>query len=374
MNEPASLGTFAASVTFPEGGLPIWADLRVGLDGIHIQLRDGRDATLRYDDMDVDAGGLEAEVVICRSRSEGYAVQCSDPGFVEAIRGHGHPEVVAHLGKVDAKVRRHRRRRRAGVAVGALLVVGCALLFWYTPAILAATATSLPISVDAQIGDSAMGDLEASLGPRMNDPTIQAFLDQVIARLEPHASERGFDFRIHAIDSPEVNAFALPGGQMVVMRGLLAEAGGPEEVAGVLAHEMAHVTERHGLQSAAHGAGRWIALMILIGDDSALVGLAGEAASYANGSAYSREAEAEADAEGVRLMAAAGLDPRALAGFFRRLKARSGSELTGVANWLSSHPEHDARIAHVNEVAAEVPAAPRQPLPIDWAAVQAAAR
>ncbi len=372
MAEPPS--SFAASVTFPEGGLPVWADLEVGPDGIHVRLRDGREARLRYEDMDVDAAGLDAEVVVCRSRSEGYAVQCSAPGFVESIRSHGHPEVVEHLAAVDQKVRGHRRRRRAGLIVAALLVLGCGLLFWYTPAILAATATSLPTSVDEEIGDAAMGDLDATLGERMNDPTIQAFLDQVIARLEPHASERDFRFRIHAVDSPEVNAFALPGGQMVVMRGLLAEAGGPEEVAGVLAHEMAHVTERHGLESAAHGAGRWIALMILVGDDSALLGLAGEAASYANGSAYSRESESEADAEGVRLMAAAGLDPTALAAFFRRLKQRSGSELAGVANWLSSHPEHDARIAHVNEVAGQVPAAPRQPLSVDWAAVQAAAQ
>lgn len=365
---------FAASVTFPEGGLPVWADVDVGPEGLRIRLRDGREAHLRYDDMDVDAAGLDAEVVVCRSRSEGYAVQCSAPGFAQALGSHGHPSIAEHLGAVDQKVREHRRRRRAGVGVAALLVLGCGILFWYTPDILAATATSLPLSVDEQIGDSTMDDLEGQLGPRMDDPTIQAFLDRTIARLEPHASERAFRFRIHAVDSDEVNAFALPGGQMVVMRGLLAEAGDPEEVAGVLAHEMAHVTERHGIRSAAHGAGRWLALTILIGDDSALLGLAGEAASYANGSAYSRESESEADAEGVRLMAASGLDPRALARFFERLKQRSGSELTGMANWLSSHPEHDARIAHVNEVAARVPAAPRQPLQVDWAAVQAAAR
>src|SRR6056297_3316001 len=101
MTEPTQPDTFAASVTFPEGGLPVWADLTVGTDGIHIRLRDGRDAQLRYDDMDVDAAGLDAEVVVCRSRSEGYALQCSAPGFVESIRGHGHPEVVAHLGRVD---------------------------------------------------------------------------------------------------------------------------------------------------------------------------------------------------------------------------------------------------------------------------------
>lgn len=371
MSEPS---TFAASVTFPEGGLPVWADLEVGPDGLRIRLRDGREAHLRYDDMDLDAAGMDAEVVLCRSRGEGYAVQCSAPGFLEALRAQGHSVVAEHLGAVDTKVRSHRRRKRAGIAVAALLVAGCALLFWYTPDILAATATSLPTSLDAQIGDATMDDLEASIGPRMDDPIIQAFLDRTIARLEPHASERDFDFRIHAVDSEEVNAFALPGGQMVVMRGLLAEAGDPEEVAGVLAHEMAHVTERHGIKSAAHGAGRWLALTILIGDDSAWLGLAGEAAAYANGSAYSREAESEADAEGVRLMAAAGLDPAALARFFERLKQRSGSELSGVANWLSSHPEHDARIAHVSEVAAEVPAAPRRPLQVDWAAVQAAAR
>ena len=368
------MGSFTASVTFAEGGLPVWADVAVGSDGLLVRLRDGREARLPWAEMDVDVGGMDADVVFCRSRTEGFSVQCSAPGFLEAVRHEGGPALADHFTGVDRKVAKHRRGRWVGMGVGLALVLGAVLLFWYTPALLARSATALPISVDEQLGDAAMDDLEAQLGPRLADPTIQAYLDQVVERLQPHASEPDFDFRIRAIESDEVNAFALPGGQMVVMSGLLREAGGPEEVAGVLAHEMAHVTGRHGLRGAAHGAGRWLALSILIGDDSAWLALAGEAADYATGSAYSREQESEADAEGARLMAAAGLDPMALAAFFERLKERPGSELTGMASWLSSHPEHDARIAHVRELTAELPAAPRRPLEVDWAAVQAAAQ
>jgi predicted Zn-dependent protease len=68
------------------------------------------------------------------------------------------------------------------------------------------------------------------------------------------------------------------------------------------------------------------------------------------------------------------MDPMALAAFFERLKSQPGSELTGVASWLSSHPEHDARIGHVRELAPTLPAGPRRPLTVDWSAVQAAAR
>ena len=247
---------------------------------------------------------------------------------------------------------------------------------------------NIPEHLTTRFAVNKLGAIEVSINATFRGPGLvhmlnlceaetlvvdDSYLDQVIARLRPHASEPDVDFRIRAVDSEEVNAFALPGGQMVVMGGLLEAAEGPEEVAGVLAHEMAHVTERHGLKGAAHGAGRWLALSLLIGDDSAWVALAGQAADVASGSAYSREQEAAADAEGARLMAAAGLDPTALARFFERLKQEPGSELTGMASWISSHPEHDERIAHVRELAATLPTAPHRPLNVDWAAVRAAA-
>ena len=364
---------YLASVTLPEGGLPVRADVAVEADGLHVRLADGRANRLPYEAMDVVIGGVDADVVICRSRTEGFAVQSRARGFLAALRDHGGPVLGEALTAVDQDRSTHRRRRRAGMLSVGVVLVAAVALFWYTPEILAASAAGLPIAVDEKLGEAAMGDVERTLGPRLESPEVQAYLDQVVARLRPHASEPAFDYRIHAVASEEVNAFALPGGQMVVMSGLLAEAGGPEEVAGVLAHEMAHVTGPHGLRGAAHGAGRWLALSILVGDDSAWLALAGRAADYASGSAYSREQEAAADAEGARMMAAAGLDPLAIAQFFERLKSHSGSELSGVANWLSSHPEHDARIAHVTELAGSLPAAPRQPLAVDWAVVQAAA-
>jgi len=364
---------YPASVTFPEGGLPAWAEVGVEPEGLRIVLKDGRENRLPFAEMVAEIGGMDANVILCRSRTEGFAVQCSAPGFADELRAHGGESLREAFAAMDRKVGSHRRARLAGGVVAALLVLGAVLLFWFTPQILAASATGLPMAVDETLGDAAMDDLEPTLGPRITDPVVQGYLDQVIARLRPHASEPDVDFRIRAVDSEEVNAFALPGGQMVVMGGLLEAAEGPEEVAGVLAHEMAHVTERHGLKGAAHGAGRWLALSLLIGDDSAWVALAGQAADVASGSAYSREQEAAADAEGARLMAAAGLDPTALARFFERLKQEPGSELTGMASWISSHPEHDERIAHVRELAATLPTAPHRPLNVDWAAVRAAA-
>ena len=115
-----------------------------------------------------------------------------------------------------------------------------------------------------------------------------------------------FDLRIQVVDAPQINAFALPGGQIVVYTGLLRKAARPEQVAGVIAHEMAHVTLRHGLRGIAKQVGVLVGVQVLTGD---LSGLAAQVATAAISNAYSRDAEREADAEGARMLAAAGIDP-----------------------------------------------------------------
>jgi predicted Zn-dependent protease len=137
---------------------------------------------------------------------------------------------------------------------------------------------------------------------------------------------------------------------------------------------MAHVTGRHGMRNVAHSAGIVLGLQLLLGDASGWVALAAEVGRLAMQNGYSRDQEAEADAEGARTMKAAGLNPEALAGFFESMKSVKGSELPGALGWLSTHPDHQTRIDHIHALARELPPSKARKLDVDWQAVKEAVR
>ena len=144
------------------------------------------------------------------------------------------------------------------------------------------------------------------------------------------------------------NAFALPGGYISVYTGLIEKSASYEELASVLAHEIAHVTMRHGVTRMVESVGVIAVLQLIFGDVGGLVGLAEELFTIAAINGYSRGHESEADEEGVRMMHAAGIDPSAAANFFRMLKeSEPGSDMPDVLAWVSTHPEHDERIAAI---------------------------
>ena len=155
-------------------------------------------------------------------------------------------------------------------------------------------------------------------------------------------------FSVEVVALPVVNAFALPGGRIVVSARLIAEARRPAEVAGVLAHELGHVYYRHPEAQLVRVMGMQLLLTLATGSSSgdALGGLAGLLAILR----YSRTAEAQADAFATRLMAQGHIDPTGLRDFFVRMQKKmggktSGGLLSGIGDMLATHPGTGERIA-----------------------------
>lgn len=334
-----------------------------------IVARGGGEHRIALDEVAIEAGGFDGDFVFCRPPDASFTIAVNDPRFVAMLAEHADDRVDAQLTKVAAHRRGHRRGRWLGIGAVLVGIALLALVVLSVPRLLAASVDALPASVDRQLGDAAIGEV-ALAGAAVDDPIVTGFVEEIVDRLEPHAALAGFDFRVRVVEGDEVNAFALPGGQMVVFTGLLRRAESADQIAGVLAHEMAHVTLRHGLRNVAHRAGLFLAIQLFLGDASGWVELAADAAVLARSNDYSREQESAADAEGVRMLAAAGLDPEGLAGFFRLLQAEPGSQLGGAMSWLSTHPAHEERIAHVREVMRVAPVAARRPLERDFAAVR----
>ncbi|HZS06851.1 MAG TPA: M48 family metallopeptidase [Blastocatellia bacterium] len=191
----------------------------------------------------------------------------------------------------------------------------------------------------------------------VNDPVITEYVNRVGQNIVLH-SDAKVPFTIKVVDSNEVNAFALPGGNLYVNRGLIEAADNEAELAGVMAHEIAHVAARHGVEQASKGTLMNYASIPLI----FLGGLGGYIVQQVAGLAvpltflkFSRGAEKEADQLGAQYMWAAGYDPNALVTFFEKLQEKNKKKQSTISKAFSTHPLTEDRIREVRKLVAQFP-------------------
>jgi predicted Zn-dependent protease len=231
-------------------------------------------------------------------------------------------------------------------AAGIALVLAAALLgalMWGLPRALAPLARWVPAAWGEALGERVLAQLSSGHAV-CTGAAGQAALDGLAQRLAAHA-ELPYRLHVHVLRDPAVNAFALPGGEIVVMDGLLHAAHDPEEVAGVLAHEIAHAVYRHPLQGLLRTAGSGLLLGALLGSHGSLDAAAGQFAARLVLFSYSRQDEAAADRLGVHLLNAADIRGKPLAELLRRLSAQGRG--AGTPALLSTHPSSAERIAAI---------------------------
>jgi predicted Zn-dependent protease len=191
----------------------------------------------------------------------------------------------------------------------------------------------------------------------INDPLVTEYVNRVAQNLVLHSDSK-VPFTIKVIDSEVVNAFALPGGFLYVNRGLLEAAENEAEVAGVVAHEIAHVAARHGVEQASKGELiNYLSIPLIF-----MGGIGGYAIRQGLGLAvpltflkFSRGAEKEADRLGAQYMWASGYDPNALVTFFEKLQAKDKKKPGTLSKLFSTHPMTGDRITEVRELISQFP-------------------
>lgn len=223
------------------------------------------------------------------------------------------------------------RRPVMVVAAVILLAVG---LWQGLPAAARYLAAWIPAPWEQRWGDAVADGFAQSLG-RCTQPAGEAALDLLIGRLSAGLPPAERPRRILVVPSSDINAFALPGGTILVFSGLLADLKNPDELAGVLAHEVTHLRLHHPTAAMIRASGVGLVVTLVTGDAS---GLVASGAAMALAGTYSRDDEMAADAGAQQLLAQAGLDGHGLADFLSRL----GS--TGLPRWLDSHPAPAARV------------------------------
>lgn len=207
-----------------------------------------------------------------------------------------------------------------------------------------------------QIGAQVKAELEQKQGIQyVPDPVITNYVNAVAGKVIAVGKKdrRDVNWQVHVINDPkQVNAFATPGGYLYVYTGLLAAAENEAELAGVMAHETAHVVARHSARRLVSAYGFQAVAAMALGQNPGLLGqVAGAVAIQGALLKNSRRDETEADELGARYAHGAGYDPAALATFFQKLKAKEGST-PGVLKYFATHPATGDRIAHINSFSA----------------------
>ncbi|MEP6591655.1 MAG: M48 family metalloprotease [Gemmatimonadota bacterium] len=213
------------------------------------------------------------------------------------------------------------------------------------------------VSQDVEIGRSSAIEAEKQL-KLANDPAANRYLTAVMQRLAAVAPGAKYPYTIKLVIAPEINAFSLPGGPMYVNSGLLAAARNESELAGVLAHEMAHVALRHGTNQAstAYLAKGGVSILGQLlgggsGNSSSIVNAIGGLGLNTAFLSFSRSAESQADATGADIMARAGYNPVAMADFFDVLRAEQGRDPSKLEQFFSDHPGAAERSAKIRALA-----------------------
>lgn len=232
----------------------------------------------------------------------------------------------------------------AGITVGS---TGCA---------------SISQQQEVELGQQYAAQINQQL-PLVRDAEVNRYINVLGDSLARTTSRADLDWRFYIVDSPEVNAFAVPGGYIYLNRGLIERAPTVAEVAGVLGHEIGHVVRRHSIQQMQQQQNANIGLTVgcilapnICGNQAAATAIqVGAGAAFAR---FSRQDEQEADVEGVRINTRAGIDPRGVPNMFRILLNERQARPDAVSAWFATHPLEENRIeATTAQIQREVPPA-----------------
>jgi Zn-dependent protease with chaperone function len=344
---------------------------RVGI-GIEIAPDDGRPPIVwRFEEARIDEAEPEARLHRVRQDMDtGERLTADGSAFSRAFGAD-----IARFGRGRAGEASHTR---IFIWTGAAIASLAFLYFFGLSAFARLAAPLVPWRWEAALGRSvepqvlemfSRGKAPAEACGGAASPG-KAALDAMVARLAANAKLPG-PLRVDVLDVTQINAFALPGGRIYLFRPVIERATDPDEIAGVLAHEIGHVVHRDSMRGLIHEGALSLLVGAVLGDftgGSTISILAGRMV----GSAYSRENESEADAVSVDLMRKAGADPRAINRFFGRLASGAPRGKPTIFDAFNSHPVTQERIAEVERMAGPARGTEKPILDAtEWAALKA---
>jgi Zn-dependent protease with chaperone function len=250
------------------------------------------------------------------------------------------------------------RRQRAGVRTAVFLVAAFTALNAAAQSSITPPKNKYSVEDDVKAGREAAEQVERQM-PLLHNDAVESYVEhlgeRLVAAIPASLRHAEFHYTFKVVDQKEINAFALPGGPMFVLRGMLEAAHTEGEVAGVMAHEISHVALRHGTAQATAATKYEIGQVagtilgaIIGGRTGAIVARGSQLGIGISFLRFGREYEKQADLLGAQIMARAGYDPVDMANMFRTIEQQSGN---GGPEFLSDHPNPGNRIEYITEEA-----------------------
>lgn len=329
---------------------------------------ESRSEFVEFSELTISAGGLDHnQLVAAWASSAGQrTLYLKSPELIRAFRQAAPAHLSQPLEQAAKQVRQVRQRHRVvwGLVGGTILAVMLSL--WFGSDVLVELAVNrIPVEWEQKLGESAYREFLTGQDV-MKDGLAVGAVKEMTQRLASHVPHNPYRFDVTVVKSDVVNAFALPGGYVVVFTGLMKKADSPEEVAGVLAHELNHVLQRHGLERIIKQLGFVAVVSIVLGNPPGLGGVMKQLGIELMTLKFGRAQETEADTTGLDLLHRAKVNPEGMITFFQRLAEKDD----GRVEWLSTHPMSSARADHLKARLAEMPKQTSEPFSFEWSKVR----
>jgi Zn-dependent protease with chaperone function len=357
---------------FPASGAPCL--VHVEAHGLTIAFvtddSQGQPESVPFSRMKVSAGGLDHDQLVLdwTGPTGRRTLYLKNPDVILAFRQAAPDHLNQPLDRAAEQVRRARQRHRMVWGITSGIVLALVLGLWFGSDLLVEIAVDrIPVEWEQKLGESAYRDFLAQQDVVKDGPSVAA-VKEMTHRLTDPIPENPYTFEVAVVKSDVVNAFALPGGYIVVFTGLMKKAESPEEVAGVLAHELNHVLQRHGLERIVKQLGFVAVVSIVLGNQQGLGGIMKQLGVELMTLKFGRAQEIEADLTGLQLLHRAKIDPSGMITFFERLAEKD----EGRVEWLSTHPMSSARADRLKAELAEMPKQDYEPFAFEWAKVRTA--
>ena len=321
-----------------------------------------------FSDLSVSAGGLDDDQLVVKwTGTQGdRTLYLKNPDVIRAFRQAAPDHLSAPLEQAVERVRQVRHRHRMMWSIIGGTIVAVVLGLWFGSDLLVELAVErIPVEWEHKLGESAYRDFLSHQEVVKEGPAVAA-AEEMTHRLTEQIPDNPYKFEVTVVKSDVVNAFALPGGYVVVFTGLMKKAESGEEVAGVLGHELNHVLQRHGLERIVKQLGLLTVVAIVLGDQQGLVGLMKQVGVELLSLKFGRAQETEADLTGLQLLHREKIDPNGMITFFQRLSEKD----EGRVEWLSTHPMSTGRAERLKAELARLPKKSPEPFTFDWVKVR----
>ena len=334
--------------------------------GLHVTTERGDTLWWPYEEIRQTQGFYSGEQVrIERGGEFAEALLVSDKEFLVQLHQIA-PELAT---KFHDPARRKTRARLALLAALASIGILVVLYLWGIPALSGLVASLVPVSWEERLGQAVVEHL-APPAMRCTDMNRTPVISEILTALTTHSPTSPYTIRVILVNDSSINAFAAPGGYIVLFRGLLEKTQTPEELAGILAHELQHILNRHSTRALIQHVSMGLLLAAITGNTSGTAAYGLEGARILGSLRYSRQNEEEADAGGMRMLLEAGIDPAGMIAFLELLKKRT-SESPAILKYLSTHPGTEDRIEKLKSLAGQSQRRPAKLLAgHDWSEIK----